>query len=156
MEFMLERRRGPLGALLTADALLAVAIAAYLTWAKLTHTPTVCGPFGGCATVADSSWSEFLGMPVAAFGLIASLVTLAGALVWWRSANRTGLWLAWLIGLASIPVLVWLTFLELFVINAICDWCVAYALTVIAGVVIAMLALRSMSRNEEATALDGV
>jgi uncharacterized membrane protein len=146
---MLERRRGSLGALLTIDALVALAIAAYLTWSKLYQVPTLCGPLGGCAAVATSSWSEFLGIPVAAFGVLGSAATLAGAVAWWRRASRPGLLLAWLVGLASLPVLAWLTALEMFVIRAFCDWCVAYAVTVLAGVVIALVALRD-SRPSDA------
>jgi|EndMetStandDraft_8_1072994.scaffolds.fasta_scaffold151185_2 uncharacterized membrane protein len=148
MEFMLERRRGALGALLTADALVALAIALYLTGSKLAHVPTLCGPLGGCAAVASSSWSEFLGIPVAAFGVLASAATLVGALAWWRRASRNGLGLVWLVSLASLPVLVWLTILELFVIHAFCDWCVAYALTVVAGLVVALAAFRNRPRSD--------
>jgi uncharacterized membrane protein len=123
-------------------ALLAVAIATYLTWSKLANVPTACGPLGGCATVANSSWSEFLGIPVAAFGAAAGAVVLVASLAWWLRASRAGLWIAWLVGLASVPVLVWLTALELFVIRAFCDWCVVYAVTVLVGLALAMLAVR--------------
>jgi uncharacterized membrane protein len=145
---MLERRRGSLGALLTIDALVALTIAAYLTWAKLFQVPTLCGPLGGCAAVASSSWSEFLGVPVAAFGMLGSAITLAGAVAWWRRASRPGLLLAWLVGLASLPVLAWLTALELFVIRAFCDWCVAYAVTVLVGLMVALWALRTSGRSD--------
>jgi len=37
----------------------------------------------------------------------------------------------------------YLTYLELFVIGAVCVWCVAYAVTVVAGWVGAALALRA-------------
>jgi uncharacterized membrane protein len=129
--------RGRLGALVTFDAAIALGIALYLGWSKLAHAPTVCGPLGGCSTVANSSWSEVAGVPVALFGAAASAVVLAGALAWWRRADRRGLWVVYLVGLASLPVLAFLTWLELFEIRAICDWCVAYAVTVIAGWVLA-------------------
>ena len=52
---------------------------------------------------------------------------LAGSLLWWRRADRRGLMLAYVVGLVSLPVLAWLTYLELAVIGAVCIWCVAYA-----------------------------
>jgi uncharacterized membrane protein len=53
---------------------------------------------------------------------------------------------AYVIGLASLPFLAYLTYLELFVIHAVCAWCVAYAVTVIAGW---LVALREMTRRPE-------
>ncbi len=46
-----------------------------------------------------------------------------------------------LCGLFTLPFLAWLTYLELFVIEAICIWCVTYAVLVIAGWVVATYVL---------------
>jgi uncharacterized membrane protein len=81
------------------------------------------------------------GHPGGVFGAAGSGAVLAAAAGWWLRGSRAALLAAYLLGLASLPVLAYLTYLELFVIGAICIWCVAYALTVIGGW-LAMLALR--------------
>ena len=68
---------------------------------------------------------------------------LAGSLLWWRRADRRGLMLVYVVGLVSLPVIAWLTYLELAVIGAVCIWCVAYAVLVIATWILALSALRA-------------
>ena len=46
-------------------------------------------------------------------------------------------------GLLGIVAVGYLTYLEVFVIEAICVWCVSYALTIVAGWILAVLAVRS-------------
>ncbi len=134
--------RGRLGALLTILALAAVCITAYLSFVKLTGGAPACAVVSGCETVNDSQYSTFAGIPVAIFGLAASLAILAGAITWWRRADRRGLYLVYGLGLVSLPILAWLTYLELFVIHAICIWCVTYALVVVTGWIGAAVVLR--------------
>jgi uncharacterized membrane protein len=130
------------GPLLTTLSLLALAVAGYLTWVKLAGVVPVCAVLSGCETVENSSYSEFLGVPVAAFGMLGAGAMLAGGLLWWRRADRRGLMVAYAIGLASLPVLAYLTFLELAVIRAVCVWCVVYALLVVGAWIVAMAGLR--------------
>ncbi|CAN5698148.1 hypothetical protein BH24CHL5_BH24CHL5_06210 [soil metagenome] len=118
-----------------------VAIALYLSWVKLSGGQPYCGPLVGCETVNTSAYSALFGIPTALFGAGASATALAGILAWWRRGQRKGLLLAYVIGLASLPVLGYLTYLELFVIHAVCAWCVAYALTVLGGWTLAAWAL---------------
>jgi uncharacterized membrane protein len=137
---MTHARTGPM---MAALSLLALLVAAYLTWVKLNGTAPVCAVLSGCETVENSRYSEFLGIPVAAFGMAGAGALLAGSLLWWRRADRRGLMLTYLGGLASLPVLAWLTYLELAVIGAFCIWCVTYAVLVIATWVLALQALRT-------------
>lgn len=123
-------------------ALLATGASGYLAWVHLAGQEPVCAILTGCETVADSEWSTFLGIPVALFGAAGSVLTLALSLIWWRRADERALLGAYLVGLVSLPILAWLTYLELFVIHAICIWCVTYALFVIAGWVVAAFTLR--------------
>lgn len=129
---------GPAMALLATAGIL---IALYLTVVKLSGGTPLCSVLAGCDTVNNSPYAAFMGIPVALFGLAGSVVTLAGALAWWRSGSRRALLVAYLVGLASLPVLAYLTYLELFVIRAICIWCVAYALTALGGWIFATAAL---------------
>ena len=137
---MTRTRFGPVMAGL---ATLAMLIAGYLTWVKLSGTAPVCAVLSGCETVENSRYSEFMGIPVALFGMAGAGVLLAGSLLWWLRADRRGLLLTYAAGLVSLPLLAWLTYLELAVIRAVCIWCVTYAVLVIATWVLAMMALRT-------------
>ncbi len=143
-------RQAWIGPLMTLLSLLAFGVTLYLTWVKLAGVAPVCAIVSGCETVEKSRYSEFLGVPVAAFGMVGTLLMLGGSLLWWRRHDRRGLVATYLVGLASLPVLAWLTYLELFVIHAVCIWCVAYAVLVIATWVIAMLGLRAPTPDERA------
>jgi uncharacterized membrane protein len=121
-------------------------IAGYLTAVRLLGTSAVCGPSHGCDIVAASRYSELLGIPVAVYGLAVSLLLVVLALAWWLRAERRALLAAYLLLLASTAFVAYLTFLELFVIEAICVWCVAYAATIVVGLVVSGVALLRSSR----------
>lgn len=139
---MTAGRSGPASVALALAGLL---IAAYLAWARLAGTLPVCGPLHGCETVALSQYSVVFGIPVAFFGLAWSLVVLGLAVAWWWRADRRALIGLYGLGLLGVLFVAYLTYLELFVIGAICVWCVSYGLTVVAGWLIAAVALRTES-----------
>jgi len=135
--------RGRFGLAMTLLAATGVVIAAYLTWQHLAGEIPPCGPVRGCETVLTSPYASIAGIPVALPGVLVSLVTLGGALAWWRLGDRRGLVLAYLAGMASLAALAYFTYLEVAVIHAICAWCVTYAVTVLAGWLLALAAYRS-------------
>jgi uncharacterized membrane protein len=118
-------------------------VALYLTWTKLAGELPVCGAFGGCDTVALSEYSVIFGVPVALLGALFSALVFALAVGWWRRGDRKAILGAYGLGLFGILFVGYLTYLELFVIEAICIWCVTYGVTVVAGWVMAAIALRS-------------
>jgi len=131
--------RGRWGAALTVLALGGLAIASYLLAARLLGVAPACGPVKGCDTVAASEYATVLGVPVALSGVGFSLVLSASAVVWWRRADRRSLYAAYGLGLLGVVAVAYLTYLELFVIEAICIWCVSYAVTIVVGWVLAVL-----------------
>jgi uncharacterized membrane protein len=132
---------------MTALAVVGLAVAAYLALTKLTGGAPVCGPLQGCETVASSAYSEVLGIPVAVFGVGFSIVLLALAAAWWRLEDRRALLGAYGLGLLGSVVVAGLTYLELFVIHAICVYCVVYAITVVSGFAVAAIALRASAQD---------
>ena len=146
---MSERRR--LGSILVLLAVLGIAVAGYLAGTKLSGALPVCGPLQGCETVATSEYSEIMGVPVALFGVAYSVVALVTSLVWWRGGNRRALYLLYGMGLLGLLAVAYLTYLELFVIEAVCIWCVGYAITVVGGWLTAVVALRSTSEGSAET-----
>ena len=116
--------------LIAVLALCGVFLSAYLTLYKAGMIGTLACGTGECETVQLSRWATFLGLPVAAWGVGFYVAVLAMALVGVqeRFADSRGfaLGLALLTGW-GVLFSAWLTYLELFVIHAICRWCVASA-----------------------------
>jgi uncharacterized membrane protein len=118
-------------------ALLGAAIAGYLTWVHYSGLEPICaGGGGGCERVQSSSYADLAGVPVALLGLIGYL-TIAGLLWAPGELGRVGPALLALIG-AGFSF--YLTYLELFEIDAICQWCVASA------IVMTLLAMCTVAR----------
>ena len=78
---------------------------------------------GGCETVANSQYSHLAGINVAVIGIAGYVLLLVAALLP-GDPGRFGGFLGALIGFGFS---LYLTYLELFVIDAICQWCVASA-----------------------------
>jgi uncharacterized membrane protein len=120
-------------------------VAVYLTLYKVGVIGELACSIGSCETVQLSRWSSLLGLPVAAWGIgfyaVLLVVALAGVQERFENAAHISIALALLSGWGVLFSL-WLTWLELFVIHAICMWCVISALLVIALFVVALLDLR--------------
>ena len=140
--------RGRYGLAMSLLAAAGVLIASFLTWQHFSGEIPPCGPVLGCETVLTSPYATVAGVPVALAGALVSLVTLGGTLRWWLRADRRGLVLSYLAGTASIAALAYLTYLEVAVIHAICAWCVSYAVSVLGGWLLALLAYRSSTAGE--------
>jgi uncharacterized membrane protein len=137
---------------MTALALVGLGIASYLLAVRVLGEAPSCGPIKGCETVASSPYATVFGIPVALFGVGFSILLSAACLGWWRRADRRALYAAYGLGLAGILAVAYLTYLELFVIEAICVWCVTYAITIVAGWAIASAAAWLTSDRPSPTA----
>ncbi len=138
----LGRPVGWLAPAIVVLALVGSAISAYLLVVKLSGGTAVCPIGGGCETVQDSVYATILGVPVAALGLGYSLAVATAGLLWWRTGDRRALVAVYILGIVGTLFEAYLVYLELFVIHAICAWCVAYGVTVVGGLVLAALAMR--------------
>jgi uncharacterized membrane protein len=134
--------RGPLGLPLLVLAAVGLAVSGYLVAARFLGEAPVCGPVKGCETVTASGYSTLFAVPIAVFGLVLSVVLVASAAAWWRRGDRRALLLAYGLLLPATFTVACLTYLELFVIHAICAWCVSYAITIVLALATAGLALR--------------
>jgi uncharacterized membrane protein len=115
-------------------ALIGVFVSTYLTLYKFGYIGSLQCAVGSCETVNTSRWATFFGLPVAAWGLgfYVSALALVVVGIQERYADSRALSLA-LVALTGWGVLFsgWLTYLELFVIDAICIWCVTSAVIVL-------------------------
>ena len=133
--------------IVAALALAGIFISIYLTLYKLNVIGELSCSIGSCETVNTSRWSIFLGLPVAAWGLLFYLdvfvVALLGTMPRWE--NEPVISIA-LVSQAAIGVLfsAWLTYLELAVIHAICIWCVTSAVIVLVIFLVSIADLREV------------
>ena len=134
-------------------ALVGVFVATYLALYKAGFIGSLACGTGSCETVQQSPWAKLLGIPVAVWGVgyyvAVFAIAVAGVQDRWAHDRR--------IALALLVLTAWgaifsgyLTYLELFVIHAICRYCVVSA--ILAVIVFALslwdwLALRSLSRT---------
>lgn len=105
-------------------AALGVGVATYIAIAESGGGSPVCLAGGtGCQTVAESSYSHVAGVNIAIFGVAGYLLLLATAFF----ANDLARFGAFAVSLGGFGYSIFLTYIELFKIEAICQWCVASA-----------------------------
>lgn len=130
---------GGVRALLAAVSVAGLAVSLYLTWTYAAGAAPACvGGSAGCETVQSSPYSRILGVPVPALGLGGYAALLVSAALRGLAGAAFGLFVA-LVGTLFSGYLTWL---ELFVIEAICQWCVASAVLMVAALALAALRLR--------------
>ena len=115
--------------IMLALTLLGVLIAGYLTWSHYNEGSALCAKGGGCDIVRASRYSEVAGVPVAWFGLLGYILISSVLLLETRSQTFKENADLGLFGLTMIGFVysAYLTYLELFVIFAVCPYCVASA-----------------------------
>jgi len=118
-----------------ALALAGAAIAAYLSYTRISDVSIIC-PTSGCATVQRSSYSELGGVPNAYLGVLAYIAIFATAVSVRPLLIRAGAMLA----LGAVGYAMYLFIVQLAVIDAVCTWCVA------SDVVALMLAIAAVLR----------
>ena len=125
--------RGALVALCLAGA----GVSAYVLTTRWTNSGLLCST-GGCETVQSSDYAELLGVPVAALGLAGYVVIGALALPTAPLARV----LAAVLALAATAFSAYLLVVQLTVIHAVCDWCLASDAIVSVAAGVALLRLR--------------
>ncbi|MGC4106416.1 MAG: vitamin K epoxide reductase family protein [Thermomicrobiales bacterium] len=138
------RRFPPLDLARWAFVAAGMAIAIYLVYVHYQETALVCG-IGDCETVQTSKYAEFAGIPIAWFGL-ALYLAMAGLLIArTRRLIETDVADVLLVGAAFAGTLgvAYLTYLEIWVIHAICQWCVAFAIMTVILLVLSAIQLRA-------------
>ena len=123
-----------------AVALGGIAVSAYLTLVHFRDDLLVCA-VGGCHTVQKSPYAELEGVPVAVLGLgmFVAIVLLGLARQMRPDWSETVTLATFGLALAGTVFTIYLTYLELIVIHAVCQWCVltallAWALLIVEGV----------------------
>ncbi|HYN81442.1 MAG TPA: vitamin K epoxide reductase family protein [Gemmatimonadaceae bacterium] len=129
-------------------SLAGIFVALYLLLYKLGIVGNLACSIGSCETVNLSKWATFLGAPVAAWGVGFYIVMFVLALASLQDRYAESVGMSKILALVSgsgFAFSAWLTYLELFVIQAVCQWCVVSAVIVTIIVIFALLDLRDRS-----------
>jgi uncharacterized membrane protein len=116
-------------------ALVGIGIAGYLTYVHYRGFAPICAVGQGCEKVQSSRYAKLAGVPVPLIGLLGYLGILASLLARGELARLTTAGMAY-VGVAFSG---YLTFLELFRIHAICQWCVGSAIVMTGIAVLATI-----------------
>ena len=115
-------------------ALVGIGVATYIAIAESGGGAPKCLVGGsGCETVANSKYSDLAGLNVAVIGIAGYVLLLAAAIV----PGDLGRFGGFLTALVGFGFSAYLTYLELFVIDAICQWCVASAVVMTVSLAVA-------------------
>jgi uncharacterized membrane protein/thiol-disulfide isomerase/thioredoxin len=112
-------------------ALAGLGVSIYLAYVEINQVEAICGPVGECNIVQASPYARILGVPVAVLGIFNYLMVVT---LWLGRRCLPGDWATLpalgLLGLSLVGVLfsIYLTWLEIFVIQAICLWCLSSAI----------------------------
>jgi uncharacterized membrane protein len=121
---------------IAALAVLGLAISVYLTWVHYAGIEPVCTGISDCERVQTSDYADLAGIPVAVLGIAGYAAILLSL--------RTRVDITALLAYLAVAFSAYLTWAELFRIDAICQWCVGSALITLAIAVLATLrALRA-------------
>lgn len=134
-------------------SVLGLGVALYLTYVETTNVAAVCGPVGDCNAVQASPFATLFGfLPVGLLGALGYVGILAA----WFVARSNGTYgrIAALVvfGMALFGVLfsIYLTYLELFVIKAVCIWCITSAVLMAAILILSVApALEALQSEDE-------
>jgi uncharacterized membrane protein len=133
---MTERSLRLAGAALAAAG---AALSAYLLYVRETGATLVCAT-GGCETVQESSYAELAGIPVAALGVAGFAALFACAVARGETARLAQATLA----LAAVLFSGYLLYVQIAVVDAICQWCLASDVLATAIAAVAVLRFRAV------------
>jgi uncharacterized membrane protein len=119
--------------LIPALIIIGIGVAGYLSYVETQSISAICGPVGDCNAVQQSTYAKLFNvLPVGVLGLLGYIALLAAWLVQkfipkLKKVSAIGFW-----GLAFLAVIfsLYLTYLEPFVIKAVCVWCLTSAVIV--------------------------
>jgi uncharacterized membrane protein len=115
-------------------SIIGLGVSIYLTYVEFTHTRALCGPVGDCNAVQSSSYAKLFGiLPIGLAGAMGYLAIFV-AWVWhhFRIDSFARIAGPAMYGMALFGTLfsIYLTYLELFVIHAVCIWCLSSAVLI--------------------------
>ncbi len=107
-------------------ALVGIADAVYLTIHHYTGEKVPCSIVAGCEQVLTSSYAEIAGIPLAIFGAAAYFAAFSLAIL--AAFGNRSMWMLFGVQITIMAIFtVWLIYLQAFVIEAFCQFCLISA-----------------------------
>ncbi|MDP3710739.1 MAG: vitamin K epoxide reductase family protein [bacterium] len=103
--------------------------AAYLTVQHYQQGVLPCYIFEGCDLVTTSKYSAIFGIPVSLFGALYYVFIMLAALFYLDTKNKKALKILKILPVVGLVATIWFLFLQIFIIKAICFYCVVSAVT---------------------------
>ncbi len=135
-------------------AILGILDAMYLTAIKFTDNKALCiEGIGDCWTVNNSSYSEWNGIPISIFGILAYLIIILILILQNRVKFLVDFGSIFVFGIALTGFLfsIYLTYLQFAVIKAVCPFCIISAITM---TIVFILTLINLLNDQKETNLD--
>ncbi len=110
-----------------ALTIIGLLVSIYMTIYKLTDNNAMCLGNGDCSTVNASRYAEVNGIPVAVLGILGYAAILAT--LWFgkrqRFLQQNGTLMIFGMALTGFLFTLWLIYAEIFLIKALCPFCIA-------------------------------
>lgn len=131
-----------------ALVIIGLAVSIYMTIYKISGNDGMCLGSGDCSTVNASRFSEVNGIPVAVFGIIGYAAILFVHIFETRNEffRKNGTLLIFGMGLTGFLFTLWLVYVELELLNAICPFCVT---SQVAMTIIFIIAVVRLFKNQD-------
>ena len=105
-------------------------VSGYLSYLKITDVPSVCiedGPFN-CNVVLNSVYSELAGIPIAYLGffvyvIIGLVLLFENRIIFFQEYGKL---ITFGVGLFAWLFSMWLVFVQFFLLQALCPWCLSH------------------------------
>jgi len=151
-------KEGTVLRLILVLSLLGIALSGYLTYVHFNRSEGWCPIGGGCQDVWDSEYSMLLGIPVALLGLL-GYIALFGMSYLRLYYPELGIVESFptymlIISIIGAGFSTYLTLIEIFVIQAVCDWCLSAFLVMMA--ILGLLAYGILKGRDEKPAAEPV
>lgn len=136
-----------------ALAVIGLGVSLYLLTVHWSWWQAVCLGVGDCEAVNTSMYSKLLGIPVALLGALTYLAIIASSLSIWREfyAEHARI-VQFMLAAIGVAFSAYLTYIELFVLGAVCPWCVLSAILITLIAILSAWELRASSAAETETA----
>jgi uncharacterized membrane protein len=114
-----------------ALSILGLLVSIYMTVYKVSSNDNMCLGSGDCSTVNSSRYSEVYGIPVAAIGVLGYAAILGILLLEDRNdfLKKNGTMILFGITLMGFLFTLWLVYVEVTLLHALCPFCVASQIT---------------------------
>ncbi|KKS01475.1 MAG: hypothetical protein UU54_C0004G0023 [Candidatus Yanofskybacteria bacterium GW2011_GWA2_41_22] len=127
---------------LIAVSLIGLADSSYLAAKHYLGSPINCSIFNGCEVVTTSPYSVILGVPVALFGVLYYFSFLLLTILYLDSKNEKTLEFAARFSIVGVAASIWFLFLQIFIIKALCLYCLISTTTSATLFVLGLIVLK--------------